>query len=70
MSIYSLFFYVPVNILRLQQKGQLFADDNFECHVLNENIWISNRIALKCDKTSVRSVKRGTGINSKDSNGY
>ena len=37
----------PINILRLRQNGQHFADDIFKCIFLNENVLISIKISLK-----------------------
>ena len=36
-----------VNSWRPIQNGQYFTDDIFKCIFFNENIWISNKIALK-----------------------
>ena len=36
-----------INALRLIQNGWLFADENFTCIFLNENVWISLKISLK-----------------------
>ena len=35
------------NTLRPRQNGRRFADDNFKCILLNENLWISIKISLK-----------------------
>ena len=32
----------------LQQNGQQFAVDSFEYIIWNENVWIANKILLKC----------------------
>ena len=37
-----------VNSLRLRQNGRHFPDDIFKCIFLNESIWISFEISLKC----------------------
>ena len=34
--------------LRPRQNGRHFADDIFKCIFLNENVWIPNKISLKC----------------------
>ena len=34
--------------MRPIQNGRHFADDIFKCISLNENLWISNKISLKC----------------------
>ena len=36
-----------VNTLRPRQNGRHFADDIFKCILLNENVWIPNKISLK-----------------------
>ena len=36
-----------LNILRLRQNGQHFADDISKCIFLKENVWISLKISLK-----------------------
>ena len=36
------------NTLRPLQNDREFADDIFECMLLNENFWISSNISLKC----------------------
>ena len=41
-----------VNTLRLRQNGHHFPDDIFKCIFLNENVWISIKISLKCVSTS------------------
>ena len=35
------------NTLRPRQDGRHFADDIFRCILLNENVWIPNKISLK-----------------------
>ena len=37
---------LTLNTLRLRQNGRRFADGNFKCIFLNENIWISIKISL------------------------
>ena len=44
---------VIFNILRPRQDGRHFPDDIFKCIFLNENVWISLTISLKC----VRKVR-------------
>ena len=36
-----------INILRPRQNGRHFADDNFKCIFLNENVWSSIKMSLK-----------------------
>ena len=36
-----------INTFRPRQNGRHFADDNFKCIFLNENIWIPIKISLK-----------------------
>ena len=36
-----------LNTLRLRQNGRHFADDNFKCIFLNENVWIPIKLSLK-----------------------
>ena len=36
-----------LNTLRPKQNGHHFADDIFKCILLNENVWIPNKISLK-----------------------
>ena len=36
-----------VNTLRPRQNGRHFADDILNCILLNENVWIPNKISLK-----------------------
>ena len=36
-----------LNTLRPRQNGRHFPDDIFKCVILNENVWISIKIALK-----------------------
>ena len=36
-----------INRLRPRQNGRHFADDIFKCILLNENVWIPNKISLK-----------------------
>ena len=36
------------NILKAIQYGRHFSDDIFKCISLNENIWISLKLSLKC----------------------
>ena len=36
-----------INTLRPRQNGRHFADDNFKCLFLNENVWNSIKISLK-----------------------
>ena len=36
-----------INTLRLRHNGHHFADDQFNCIFVNENIWISINISLK-----------------------
>ena len=36
------------NILRPRQNGRHLPDDIFKCIFLNENVWISFKISLKC----------------------
>ena len=36
-----------INTLRLRQNRRHFADDIFKCILLNENVWIPNKISLK-----------------------
>ena len=36
------------NTLKPRQNGRHFPDDIFKCIFLNENVWISVRISLKC----------------------
>ena len=36
------------NTLRPSQNYRHFADDIFRCIFLNENVWISTNISLKC----------------------
>ena len=36
-----------VNTLRPRQNGRHFAEDIFKCILLNENVWIPNKISLK-----------------------
>ena len=38
---------VPLNTLRPRQNGRHFADDIFKCILLNENVWIPNKVSLK-----------------------
>ena len=38
----------PVYTLRPRQDGRHFADDIFQRIFFNENVWISNKISLKC----------------------
>ena len=42
-----------LNTLRPRQNGRHFVDDTFKCIFLNENVWISLTISLKC----VRKVR-------------
>ena len=37
-----------LNTLRPRQNGRHFAEDIFKCIFLNENVWISIKISLKC----------------------
>ena len=37
-----------INTLRPRQNGCHFADDVLKCIFLNENVWISLKISLKC----------------------
>ena len=39
---------ILVNTLRPRQNCRHFADDIFKCIFLNENVWISFNISLKC----------------------
>ena len=36
-----------INTLRPRQNGRHFADDNFNCIFLNENVWVLIKISLK-----------------------
>ena len=38
---------VPLNTLRPRQNGRHFVDDIFKCILLNENVWIPNKISMK-----------------------
>ena len=38
---------IEVNTLRPRQNGRHFADDNFKCILLNENVWIMVKNSLK-----------------------
>ena len=38
---------MPFNTLRPRKNGRHFADDNFKCIFLNENVWIPVKISLK-----------------------
>ena len=40
--------HVALTHLRPKQNGHLFADDMFKCIFLNENVWPSIEISLKC----------------------
>ena len=44
---------ICVNTLRPRQDGRHFPDDIFKCIFLNENVWISLTISLRC----VRKVR-------------
>ena len=44
---------IRLNTLRPRQDGRHFPDDIFKCICLNENVWISLTISLKC----VRKVR-------------
>ena len=44
---------VTINTLRLRQDGRHFPDDILKCIFLNENVWISLTISLRC----VRKVR-------------
>ena len=60
LSNYAVCFQVPqrelsiisfahkLDTLRPRQNGPHFPDDIFKCIFLNENVWISNSISLKC----------------------
>ena len=37
---------ININILRPEQNGRHFADDNFKCIFLNENVGLSIKISL------------------------
>ena len=52
-SSYCHWFPWCVNTLRPRQNGRHFADDNFKCIFLNENIWISIKISLKFVSSSL-----------------
>ena len=43
----KVWFLFYLNTLRLRQNGRHFADDNFKCIFLNENVWIPIKISLK-----------------------
>ena len=38
------------------QNGHHFADDIFKCLFLNENVWISINISLKCSVNNIRAL--------------
>ena len=44
---------ISINTLRPRQNGRHFPDDILKCIFLNENVWISLTISLKC----VRKVR-------------
>ena len=39
--------FADINTLRPRQNGRHFADDIFKCILLNENVWIPNKISMK-----------------------
>ena len=46
-----------INILRPRQDGRYFADHLFKYVLLNENVWISNKLSLKfVPKDSIKNI--------------
>ena len=46
-----------LNTLRPRQNGRHFADDIFKCILLNENVWIGNKIPMKfVPKGSINNI--------------